>query len=348
MNHFFYTILLLTSACTVSYSQYAPAADEDGSTAIHKDNEGFVAWGNRCEVERGYIKISDTSLIYEGSNRATLGSAEEAEGKADGNVVSLGDKGVAVYSLDFPVTDRNGFDFAVFENGFKAQEPPQHYFLELAFVEVSSDGNRFVRFPAFSNTPVSEQTGTFGQTDPTLVHNLAGKYATNYGTPFDLNELSDSAGIDIKNITHIKIIDVVGSINNDYASFDVPGNKINDPWPTPFASGGFDLDALGIIHQKEKQTGISCQMVENNVLLHPNPVKKGHSIRIEWKNPVGGKNALHASVFHLSGAAIIHTKLYPDEGIDEILIPFDIKSGVYVIRISGAVNLFYKKIMVTE
>jgi hypothetical protein len=32
-------------------------------------------------------------------------------------------------------------------------------------------------------------------------------------------------------------------------SRDSKGNIINDPWPTNFASSGFDLDAVGVINQ---------------------------------------------------------------------------------------------------
>jgi hypothetical protein len=69
------------------------------------------------------------------------------------------------------------------------------------------------------------------------------------GTPFDLDELSGvSALLNIDAVTHVRIIDVVGSLNDLYASRDSLGNKINDPWSTPFASSGFDLDAVGVIH----------------------------------------------------------------------------------------------------
>ena len=37
---------------------------------------------------------------------------------------------------------------------------------------------------------------------------------------------------------------------NDYASSDVNSHQINDPWPTPFDTGGFDLDAVGVINEK--------------------------------------------------------------------------------------------------
>jgi hypothetical protein len=37
-------------------------------------------------------------------------------------------------------------------------------------------------------------------------------------------------------------------MNDSFATKDVNGHKINDPWPTPFPSSGFDLDAVGVIH----------------------------------------------------------------------------------------------------
>ena len=84
---------------------------------------------------------------------------------------------------------------------------------------------------------------------------IAGKFELNYGVPFDLEELADSSNIDIDEITHIRVIDVVGSINTEYASYDALGNIINDPWPTNFPSSGFDLDAVAVIHYKDDSNG---------------------------------------------------------------------------------------------
>ena len=68
----------------------------------------------------------------------------------------------------------------------------------------------------------------------TEIYNLAGKYRAQFGTPFDLEELTGITGLDVNNVTHVKIIDVVGSLNESYASYDSQGNIINDPFPTPF------------------------------------------------------------------------------------------------------------------
>ncbi|MFN6048554.1 MAG: T9SS C-terminal target domain-containing protein, partial [Bacteroidota bacterium] len=62
-----------------------------------------------------------------------MGTAAGAEGPAASNgVVSLGDGGIATLTFDPPITNGDGFDFAVFENTFLDT------FLELAFVEVST------------------------------------------------------------------------------------------------------------------------------------------------------------------------------------------------------------------
>lgn len=64
-----------------------------------------------------------------------------------------------------------------------------------------------------------------------------------------MQELTGIPQLNINSITHVKIIDVVGSINPTYGTHDKNNNIINDPWPTPFNSSGFDLDAIGVINQ---------------------------------------------------------------------------------------------------
>ena len=157
----------------------------------------------------------------------------------------MGDGGVAVLTFASPIANGPGWDFAVFENSFDGR------FLELAFVEVSSDGIHYQRFPSVSLTQTNTQVGSWGLLDPTYIYNLAGKYAAGYGTPFDLEEIKDiNPLVDVTRITHVRIIDVVGCLNDAYCSYDSQGNKINDPWPTPFGTGGFDLDAVGVRHKK--------------------------------------------------------------------------------------------------
>lgn len=257
---------------TKAYSQFPPAAGSPGTTAMFADSSAFCGWARECFVNRGYVSISDTTFTYNGSNRATFGQTSDALGKADNLVVSLGDGGSAVLTFDHFIINGPGFDFAVFENSMDGS------FLELGFVEVSSDGDNFYRFPSASLTPADNQVHTFGSIDPTKIDNLAGKYLQLFGTPFDLDTLKGTAGLDINRITHIKITDVVGNIVDPYATFDSRSNRINDPWPTPFNTGGFDLDAVGVIN------GIPNSMPDlpstSGINIFPDPVSDFLTIEI--------------------------------------------------------------------
>ena len=231
---------------------------------MYKDSSAFVDWATSCNIERGFINISDTTILYFGSNKASYGSYLYATGPADDLVVSFGDAGSAILGFDIPIINRTGPDFAVFENSFNDS------FLELAFVEVSSDGKRFVRFPAVSLTTQNQQVNTFDTIDATKIHNFAGKYRHSYGTPFDLDDIKDSLGIDLNNITLIRIIDVIGCIQVPFETRDSQGHIVNDPWPTPFDTGGFDLDAVGVIHNKI--AGFNDEANSSSFQVYPNPV----------------------------------------------------------------------------
>ncbi len=254
-------------------AQFPPPAGEPGTTAMFKDSTAFRAWASGCTVEIGYINFVDTTVTYGGSNRADFGLPEYATDTADNLVITLGDRGIATLTLPAPMYDSAGPDFAVFENSFGEG------FLELAYVEVSSDGQHFVRFPAISLTAEFPQVPTFGKLDATKIHNFAGKYRVFYGTPFDLSDIKDSSGIELNAVTHIRILDVGGCIDPGYQSFDSEGHIVNDPWPTPFHTCGFDLDAIGIIH-------IESQAIfnQNNAVpirVFPNPVHHKLNIRSE-------------------------------------------------------------------
>ena len=296
----------------LAQGSYAPDADTPGTTAMHKDSSAFVAWATGATVERGWQNILDTTL-----GKTTVGSVSAALGQAgDGSVISLGDGGEIILTFDSPVMNGAGADFAVFENGF------DNYFLELAFVEVSSNGVDFVRFPSHSETQTSTQVGGFGTLDATMIHNLAGKYKAKYGTPFDLEDLIDSSGIDVNNITHIKIIDVVGSINDSVARYDSYGNKVNDPFPTPFPSGGFDLDGVGVVHQF---VGVEENM-SNRIQLYPNPTSDFLNIR--------AKEEVGLDIFNNKGQRLKHLKVKQSQQLDFR----SFAEGIYYIRISNTRN----------
>ncbi len=246
MTRYLLSLLPLLAFMSLSaQGPFPPAAGQTGSNAIAKDSSIIKSWATGVDVVRGYVQISDTSVYAAGSNRATFGKPSNALQTAEGNsvnIVSLGDGGMATLTFDRLIVDGPGADFAVFENSFGDT------FLEVAFVEVSSDGIHFSRFPAISLTDSDTQIGPWDEIDPTNLHNLAGKYRQGFGTPFDLSEIPYDPLVDVNAIRFVRIIDVVGSIDAAFATYDSEGNIVNDPYPTPFDTGGFDLDGVAVIN----------------------------------------------------------------------------------------------------
>lgn len=289
MKLFHFLLFALVGCVAGARAQYAPQVSVSGTTAISKNSTQLVAWATGCTVQRGYIDIAQPAL-----GRVSAGDSSLALGMANNTVVSLGDSGVATLSFAHPIVNGAGYDFAVFENGFPNPANAEEAFLELAFVEVSSDGLNFVRFPSASLTQDSFQISSIaGQNymDARKVNNLAGKYISNYGTPFDLQELSGIPGLDINHITHLRIVDVIGRLDG-HSSFDAVGRKINDPYPTDFPIGGFDLDAVGVIHQAA--TAVATDLLPPQVRVFPNPATDVVYIRTDaplrlWLADVSGK-----------------------------------------------------------
>jgi hypothetical protein len=317
-----YFLFLISSSSVLA--QFSPPAGTIGSTAIHKDSSVFVDWAKTCVLKRGFKNISKTD-----SGFASVGNELSALDKAgDANFVSLGDGGSAILSFSSPVYNGLGYDFAVFENSFDG------LFLELAHVEVSSDGQNFYRFKSTSNTDTSSQVNSFGLLDATKINNLAGKYKANYGTPFDLDELSGISGLDIMNITHIKIIDVVGSINPLYCSRDGLGRPINDPWPTEFGSGGFDLDGVGIIYSIGNSIN---EEIKNQISIYPTNLHKYRTIHVT-ENLI--EEIIITDITGKSTPCSVENK--------EIKLPNTISNGLFTLKFIHQNNFYTFKIIITD
>ena len=308
---FFFNLLVLLSSGIFAQS-YAPTAGLPGSTAINKNSPLFVQWASGITVERGYINIANHSATASGSNFASFGIDTDALGFPTGAVVSLGDAGTAILTFDNAIVDRDGYDFAVFENGSTS-------YLELAFVEVSSDGIHFFRFPSHSQTQTDSQLSTFASPEATYLNNLAGKYSSEYGTPFDISELPNNEQLDKLNIRFVKIIDVVGSINPVFASYDSFGNIVNDSFPTPFNSGGFDLQAVGVLNSTLNYNSF---FQNTNIVLYPNPTTD-----IVFLN--NAENT-EISIYNTNGARILKVGSYENQGISVAHLP----KGVYFVRVT--------------
>ncbi|MCC7408620.1 MAG: hypothetical protein IT442_11160 [Phycisphaeraceae bacterium] len=224
MRYVFFFALALAVLCTQASQAgpYAPAAGVTGSTAIYKTDVGFTAWASGYQ---DYLPGAAVDEIWK--------TPELALGPAAGDsydIVCLGAGGRITLTFDKPIANGAGADFAVFENAITDG------FLELAYVEVSADGTNYFRFPSASLTvaPVA----AYGTLDPTNIDGLAGKYRQGYGTPFDLSVVGLSSA------RYVRILDIVG----DGSAQDSSNRPIYDPYPN-YGSAGFDLEAVGVIHQ---------------------------------------------------------------------------------------------------
>ena len=211
-----------------------------GCKAISYDSTIIKSWATTVyETVRGPMDVAQPEL-----GNASAGEPGMALGAAFTNgVVSLGDGGSITLGFNKAIKNNPGPDFAVFENGFSEA------FLELAFVSVSSDGIHFYTFPAESESDTTLQINGFDALNCRNIYNLAGKYKAGFGTPFDLQDLTENPYLNLNSITHVRIKDVVGFLNPGFASRDSKGRKINDPYPTAYPTGGFDLDAIGVINE---------------------------------------------------------------------------------------------------
>ena len=308
------SILLLAMVPVSLWAQFAPAQDKPGTTAMHADSSAFVAWAKGCTVERGPMRIDNPE-----NGLASFGEEALALGVPGGtmDVVSLGDGGTATLTFESPICNGTGPDFAVFENGFANAQNPDTWALELGFVEVSSDGENFFRFPAVTYVQTETQLGNAGSIVPEQLHNFASKYGAFYGTPFDLDEVEDNALLDKNRITHVRIVDVVGNIDPQYATYDSEGHIINDPWPTGFASSGMDLDAVGVIHD------IAHNVNENetiDIAMYPNPVKGRLTVMVE--------NLQSIEVYNLVGQMVMSS-------MSSVIDFGNLNEGVYFVRVTA-------------
>lgn len=229
-------LLLIFLTTTAWAGLYSGPTDMTHSIdpAIPSASTRFVEWANAIDPARTHFAPrGSTAISATGYNSlGDLDASEIANGVSPGYL-----------TVTFSTGIRNGSsaDFAVFENGF-TYGSPNGLFMDLAYVEVSSNGTDFARFPSIStNTAPVTGSGAFAGFDTSNIYNLAGKHAGGYGTPFDLADLlSDasvlSGAVDLSSIQYVKLVDIPGN-----GSFlDSQAHPILDNWLTT-GSGGFDF-----------------------------------------------------------------------------------------------------------
>ena len=132
----------------------------------------------------------------------------------------------------------------------------------------------------------------------------------------------------------MRIVDVIGSIDPQFACRDSEGHIINDPWPTPFSSSGFDLDAVGVIFN---QSNNAISDVEKIVTIFPNPASD--EVTIIPQN----SSIMDIQIADFSGRVLMEYLAQRDK------ISIDISSlmpGVYIIRIFENSNTITYRLVV--
>ena len=215
---------------------YPPAPPDPLTTAVAYNDARIVNWATGVATYLPGAGVSDPKWMMPSQVLGPAGTDTTA-------VVVLGNGGTITLTFPAPITDGAGWDFAVFENSFASD-----VFLELGFVEVSSDGSHFARFDsAFQGTvtPCGSCSATAAE-----IGGLAGAYMVGYGTPFDLAALRNSplvrdGSVDLTAIQYVRIVDIIG----DGTTLDSFGRGIVDPISSG-PTAGFDLDGIAVLNQQ--------------------------------------------------------------------------------------------------
>lgn len=207
-----------------------------------RSDGSLAGWATQViALERGHQDYAQPELGYAG-----YGVADDCLGPT-GTPVSLGDGGSITLAFDMEISNGAGDDFVVFENGFVYNG----IYMELGFVEVSSNGVDFSRLPALCRRDT--QPGPWDSSESALFYNLAGNFAG--GTGFDLQDLILAGDpqvmtgvVDLDHIIFVRIVDVIGDIANGGATIDHLGRAVADPYPTSGDSSGMDITGAAIIN----------------------------------------------------------------------------------------------------
>jgi hypothetical protein len=176
------------------------------------------------------------------------------------DVLTLGDGGSVTLGFDVVLRNGPGADLIVFENGFAFGTS---VFAEVAFVEISTNGVDFARFPSSyvppsgGSTPMGTFYGMCGgmpivanvSTDPTSPFDPV----RSGGEALDLAELAGhplviGGQLDLQDVNFVRLVDV--------AAGDVDSNGV------PISGGtSADVDAVALLHHDaEPANGPICDL----------------------------------------------------------------------------------------
>ncbi len=236
------TIVILVLALIPTTPALAQMADTGQVNQEYARSDGaLVGWASQViSSVRGPqdYQLPELGLAAFGTGTDILG--------ANGTPFSLGDGGSITVAFDLEIANGSGDDFVVFENGFAWNG----VYMELGFVEVSSNGSDFARLPAFCRQ--DSVVGPWDTSDPALFYNLAGNYVG--GTGFDLEDLVTAGDalvasglVDLNHILFVRVVDVIGDLAGN-ATQDFLGRPVADPYPTTGEASGMDITGVAVIN----------------------------------------------------------------------------------------------------
>jgi hypothetical protein len=130
----------------------------------------------------------------------------------------------------------------------------------------------------------------------------------------------------------------LGSLDNNFAKRDSRGVKINDPWPTPFGSSGFDLDAVGVIHQYGN-LGMSDTKKETTFQFK-NPINANQNLIIRFDENI--QNGI-LRICNINGSVVLEKHIIKNNM--ESSIRFD-NQGMYFISLETGDGIITKALIV--
>ncbi|MGA0867582.1 MAG: hypothetical protein ACO3UM_01490 [Planctomycetota bacterium] len=178
-----------------------------------------------------------------------------ALGRPDGRVHTLGIGGFLTLGFDVPIVDGPGADLVVVENAFRSFAAPWMTFAEVCFVEVSTDGMHFARFPAQYTGPQVDpgafafvHTGDYAGLGGVAAADVAAEpanLASFGGDGFDLADLIAhpevvAGRVDLQDVREVRLVDVRTGVDADAA-----GRPIRDA-----GAGAADVDGVVALHRQ--------------------------------------------------------------------------------------------------
>jgi hypothetical protein len=228
---------------------------------------GLGIWIPAPALASSPSRFATTVVSYNPGPSASLNDPTKALGGPRGgggssgslDVVSLGVDGTLTLGFDVTITDGPGADLVVSENGFFVGSGTD-VFSEVLYVEVSTDGVTFARFPSnyglppgdlppFGGAPIGAYRGLAGGT-PVFANvdtNTIDPFnpVESGGEAFDLADLAGdpavlSGAVDLHAIHFVRLHDVVSGVSDDS-----DGDKIYD---NGGSTGNADIDAVAVIN----------------------------------------------------------------------------------------------------